>query len=118
MSTEIDPGTTAVWPPAPDTSADASDGRVRRLVARAVPALLLALVLGWLFEPWLGGLVALAAITLTTVGLVLPPAGQAIERILGTISHWVGRGLSAVILTVVFVLVFLPVGLLSRLFRR
>ncbi|MET1049772.1 MAG: hypothetical protein ABWZ55_09090, partial [Acidimicrobiales bacterium] len=118
MSTEIDPGATAVWPPTPDSRAEASPGRVRRLLGRAVPALVLALVLGWLFEPWLGVLVVLAAITLTTVGLVWPPAGRTIERILGGISHWVGRALSAVILTIVFVLVFLPVGLLSRLFRR
>ena len=118
LSVAIPPGyATAVWPPAPDSPGEASDGRVRRLLGRAVPALVLALVLGWLFEPWLGVLVALAAITLTTVGLVWPPAGRTIERILGGISHWVGRALSAVILTIVFVLVFLPVGLAKITWR-
>lgn len=115
----IDPGATAVWPPAPDEGDEASGGRdVGRLLGRAVPALVLALVLGRLFEPWLGVLVAVAAVTLTMIGLLWPAAGRAIERVLGTIGHVVGRALSAVILTVVFVLVFLPVGVLRRLFRR
>jgi hypothetical protein len=59
-----------------------------------------------------------AAVILTTAAALSPAAARVIEGVLGFISHWVGRVLSAVILTLVFVIAFVPVGLISRLVRR
>jgi len=119
VSTATDPGATAVWPPVPEPEAPARTGpAAREIVNRALPALALALLLGWLIEPWVGLLIVLAAGLLTTVALLSPTAAGWIERVFGAIGHWVGRILSAVVLTLVFVVVFVPVGLLARLFRR
>ena len=119
MSTRTDPGATAVWPPPPEPEQRARTGpATREVVTRALPALALALLLGWLIEPWVGVLVVVAAAVLTTVALLSPTAAGWIERVFGAIGHVVGRVLSAVVLTLVFVVVFVPVGLLARLFRR
>ncbi len=119
MSTSTDPGATALWPPAPEPDAPISTGpAAREIVTRALPALALALLLGWLVEPWVGVLIVLAAGLLTTIALLSPTAAGWIERVFGAIGHWVGRILSAVVLTLVFAVVFVPVGLLARLFRR
>ena len=119
MSTVTDPGATAVWPPPPGPGEPArSAPPAREVVTRALPALALALLLGWLVEPWLGVLIVVAAGLLTTVALLSPTAARWIERVFGAIGQVVGRVLSAVVLTLVFVVVFVPVGLLARLFRR
>ena len=119
MSTVTDPGATAVWPPPPQSDGPTRTGpSARELVTRALPALALALLLGWFVEPWLGVLIVLAAAVLTGVGLLSPTAAGWIDRAFGGIGHVVGRVLSAVVLTLVFVVVFVPIGLLARLFRR
>ena len=119
MSTPVDPGATAVWPPPPEGERPNRSGpTTREVVRRALPALALALVLGWLVEPWLGVLIVAAAGLLTAVALVSPTAAAGIERLFGAIGHGVGRVLSAVVLTVVFVVVFVPIGVLARVFRR
>jgi hypothetical protein len=115
--TTVDPGATGVWP-APAAAADEGGGRLRRALGRALPALVVALLLGWLFSPWLAVLVLVAATVLTTAAALSPAAERGIEKVLGTVSHAVGRVLSGVILTVVFAVVFVPIGLISRLVRR
>ncbi len=113
----IDPGATSVWPARPE-AARTEPGTVRRALLRAVPAVILAVLLGWLYEPWLGVLVLVAAAVLTTASALSPTAARWIEAVLGAVSHGVGRALSAVILTLVFVVLFVPVGVVSRLVRR
>ena len=102
----------------PTEAAPESGGELKRALGRVIPALVVAVVLGWLFEWWLTALVLVATVVLTTVAAVSPAAARGIEKVLGTVGHGVGRVLSAVILTLVFVVVFVPVGLISRLVRR
>ncbi len=112
-----DPGADTVWPLAAEgTGPDRpSPGRV---VARGLPGLVVALLLGWLVDVRLGVIIALVAVTITVLALVWPPAARAIERVIAAVAFWVGRVLTAVILGVLFVVIFLPVGLISRLLRR
>jgi hypothetical protein len=44
------------------------------------------------------------------VSLASPRAARGIEAVLGTVSHWVGRALSLLVLSLVFVLLFVPIG--------
>jgi lysophospholipase L1-like esterase len=113
----IDAGAGVIWPAAPDESGGPGPS-AGRIIARGLPALAVALLLGWLFEPWLGIVIALVATTITVLALVWPAAARVVERVLAAVAWAVGRVLTAVILTVLFVVVFLPVGLISRLVRR
>ncbi len=115
---DIDPGAAAVWPAGPGAEAAPSGPTASSVLLRAVPALVLALLLGWWLEPWVGVAVIVAATVLTTVSLLSPTAAGGIDRAFGAVGHVVGRVISAVVLTLVFVVVFLPVGLIRRLFRR
>ncbi len=112
-----DAGATAVWP-APTSEEAPARAPAGRVVARAIPALVLAVLLGWLLEPWVGVLVVGAATVLTVVSLLSPTAARWIERVFAAIGMVVGRVISAVVLTLVFVVVFVPVGLVARLGRR
>lgn len=113
----VDPGATSVWPPGSEPVPPPAGG-LRRALLRALPALVVALLLGWLVEPWLGVLVLVAAAVLTTVSALSPAAERRIAAVMNGIGHVVGRVLSGVILTVVFAVIFVPVGLVSRLVRR
>lgn len=117
---EVDSGATAVWPPPPDGDepVERPGPSPRSILLRAVPALLLALLLGWWLEPWVGVAVIVAATVITVTSLASPTAARGIERVLGAVSHWVGRILSAVVLTLVFAVIFVPVGLVRRVLRR
>ena len=115
--TTVDPGATGVWP-VPTAAAPEGGGELKRALGRVLPAVVVAVVLGWIFEWWLTVLVLVATVVLTTVAAVSPTAARWIEKVFGAVGHWVGRALSAVILTLVFAVVFVPVGLISRLVRR
>ncbi len=118
MTPEGDRGTTAIWPVAPVEEAVRSSSSVRQILFRAAPALVLALLLGWWLEPWVGVAIVVAAAVLTAVSLLSPTAARGIDRAFGAVSHAVGRVLSAVILTLVFVVIFVPVGLIRRVLRK
>ena len=116
--TGVDPGAAALWPSPPPQDDSPAGGRVRRALGRAVPAVVLAGLLAWLFDPWLGVLVLLAATVLTVVSLLSPAAARGIERAMAAVGLVVGRVISIVVLSLVFVVGFVPVGLISRLVRR
>ena len=118
VTPEVDPGATAVWPLPPVDEAAPSGPTASSVLLRAVPALVLALLMGWWLEPWVGVAIVVAAAVLTTVSLLSPRAARGIDRAFGAVSHVVGRVLSAVVLTLVFVLIFVPVGLIRRVLRK
>ena len=118
MTPEVDRGATAVWPLPPVDEAVPSGPTVASVLLRAAPALVLALLLGWWLEPWVGVAIVVAAAVLTLVSLLSPTAARGIDRAFAAVSHGVGRGLSAVVLTVVFVVMFVPVGLVRRVLRK
>ena len=92
MSTATDPGATAVWPPAPEPDEPTGTGPpTPQVVTRALPALALALLLGWLTEPWVGLLIVLAAGLLTTVALLSPAAaGGSNGSSVASATSWAG----------------------------
>lgn len=111
-----DPGALAVWPPVGEPPA--TGPTAGRLVARALPAVAVALLMGWLTEPWVGALILVLALGLLVAGLASPRVARTTERVVAAMTHHVGRVLTFVVLGAVFALLFVPVALLARLGRR
>lgn len=110
------------WPawkpgPSPDAAAAAAADRRRRLrreaAVRAVIGLAIAALLA-LWKPLFGAVVAAIALVLLAVALSAPRAYGRIAAGLERFGHWVGRAVTWLLMPLLYVLLFLPVGLALR----
>ena len=77
------------------------------------PAAVVALVMWWLVGPVLALIVVGVAAAITVAAVASPTAGRGIERAMAAVSRVVGSVLSLVVLGLLFVVVFVPVGVVS-----
>jgi len=103
------------------TSTTRRQDRVRQLrrfgLVMAVPLAVIAALLLWKQRPaapWVGGLAAAFALA----GLLVPRVLSPVERAWMTLAGWLSVVMTYVILTLAFVLVVTPLGLVMRVFRR
>jgi hypothetical protein len=61
---------------------------------------------------------ALAAIVLVAIAVVVPGALAPVRRGWLRIGHWLGAVINPIVLGLVYAVVFIPFGVLMRLFRR
>jgi hypothetical protein len=95
--------------------AEAAAARRRGLVQGAV-GFAAALAIGWLWRPTAGYVVAGVTTVLTVLALAFPLTAHArIQRGLQIFARGVGLVITWVLMTVLFYLVFLPLGLALRL---
>ena len=124
MTTNIPPapGPAAAWPawhPAPPPAAADEEAARRRAhlrrqgIVRAVVGLAIAALLA-LWKPLFGAVVAAIALALLLVALAAPAAYGKISAGLERFGHWVGRAMTWLLMPILFVLLFLPVGFVLR----
>jgi hypothetical protein len=107
----------AVWPwrrqPEEVPRRRAAVARRRGAVQAAVGLLAASLLALW--KPVLGTVVAAVALVVLTLALASPLAGFArLERLIERFAHLVGLAVTWLLMPLIFVLVFLPVGLVLR----
>jgi hypothetical protein len=106
------------WAEPDDPAATRTRPVVRGVAVRVVGASSVAVVL-FLLGHRLGAAILLAVLTLSSaLSLTVPAVGTAIDEFLASFQRFVGRGLTAVLLGVVFVVVFIPVSLVLRVLRH
>jgi hypothetical protein len=94
---------------------EASEIRQRSLIGIAIGLTVAALVYFLLKKPVTAEVIAAVALLLSLPGLVAPlTAGRGVARALDAFAHVVGTGVTWVLMTVLFYLLFLPAGLLLR----
>lgn len=87
--------------------------RKRGLIGGAV-GLLIAAVVYYFWRPGLGYVIAGVSLALTLLALVAPPAYRKVAGLLDRFGHAVGMTVTWVLMTVLYYILFLPVGLLLR----
>lgn len=110
------------WPawrpaPPPEVAAEAAAhrrGRLRREAALRAAIGLAAAALLALWKPLFGAVVAAIALVLLAVALAAPRSYARIAVGLERFGHWVGRGVTWLLMPVLYYLLFLPVGLALR----
>ena len=90
--------------------------RLRAIVLRAAGAVAIAAFLWWRDHERAAVVLLALAATLTVAASLSPALAAAAERVEAVIRRYAGRFLSLVFLTAVYLLVFLPLSLLLRLF--
>ena len=90
--------------------------RLRAIVLRAAGAVAIAALLWWRDHERAAVVLLALAATLTVAASLSPALAAAAERVEAVIRRYAGRFLSLVFLTAVYLLVFLPLSLLLRLF--
>jgi hypothetical protein len=122
MTTNIPPAPAAPWPawrPAAPPGAAAEEAARRRArlrregAVRAAIGLVVAALLA-LWKPLFAAVVAAIALVLLLVALAAPAAYAKISGGLERFGHWVGRAVTWLLMPLLFVLLFLPVGLVLR----
>jgi hypothetical protein len=94
---------------------EASEIRQRSLIGAAIGFAVAAVVFFLLKKPVAAEVIAAVALLLSLPGLVAPlTAGRGVARALDGFAHAVGTGVTWVLMTVLFYLLFLPAGLLLR----
>jgi len=94
---------------------EAAEIRRRALLGGAIGLAVAALVFFLLKKPLMAGVIAGVALLLSLPGLLAPlTAGRGVARALDRFAHAVGTGVTWVLMTLLFYLLFLPVGLLLR----
>lgn len=95
-------------PAEPEHPVRAVPGRILR---SGLPGLAIGAVLWFLGWRWPGGILMGASLAFVLVGLVAPSIQRQATVLLERLGAWTGRLLGAVLLTPVFLLVVVPVGL-------
>jgi hypothetical protein len=103
------------WSPVPPRGGGRG-ARLRAIVLRAVGAVAIAGFLWWRDHERAAVVLLALAATLTVAASLSPAVSAAAERVEAVIRRYAGRFLSLVFLTAVYLLVFLPLSLLLRLF--
>lgn len=94
---------------------EAAKIRLRALLGGAIGLTVAALVFFLLKKPVAAAVIAGVALLLSLPGLVAPlSAGRSVGRILDRFAHVVGTGVTWLLMTVLFYLLFLPAGLFLR----
>jgi hypothetical protein len=94
---------------------EAAKIRQRALLGAAIGLTVAALVFFLLKKPVAAGVIAAVALLLSLPGLVAPlTAGRSVGRALDRFAHAVGTGVTWVLMTVLYYLLFLPAGLILR----
>lgn len=107
------------WRPAPPPSAAAEEASRRRAhlrrqgAVRAAIGLAIAALLA-LWKPLFAAVVAAIALVFLLVALTAPGAYARIAAGLERFGHWVGRALTWLLMPLLYVLLFFPVGLALR----
>ena len=84
-------------------------------------AVMMVVVLWGLFRNWSGlvtGVIAATALALLTVAAIAPSHLAKLHRGWMLFSHWLGRFISPVVLTIIYGLIIIPSAMIMRLFRR
>ncbi|MBU2502952.1 hypothetical protein KJ682_16600 [bacterium] len=82
-----------------------------RILSSGLPGLVVGAVLWFLGWRWPGGIVMGSSLAFVLVGLVAPSIRRQATDFLGRLGAWTGRLLGVILLTPVFLLVVVPVGL-------
>lgn len=121
-STEAEYAPEGEWPvvaPAPPSPGAPGRlwGRLRSVLPGLIGLSLAASFMAWRGRPHLAAVIATVAVVLVAAGLVTPMVGQALERVVERVGHWVGRVLTVVLLGSLWIVVVVPAALLNRLVR-
>lgn len=94
---------------------EAAEIRKRGLIGGAVGLTVAALVFFLWKKPELAAVIAGIALLLSLPSLLAPlTAGKSVTRALDRFAYWVGMGVTWVLMTLLYYLLFLPVGLVLR----
>lgn len=94
---------------------EATEIRKRGLIGGAVGLTVAALVFFLLKKPELAAVIAGIALLLSLPSLLAPlTAGKSVARALDRFAYWVGTGVTWVLMTLLYYLLFLPAGLVLR----
>jgi len=120
-----DPVSAAVWEwrPEGEAAAERRAGEARRArrqgVVRGAVGLAVAALIWWLWQSPAAAVVAAIALAVAALALASPlGAYRGLDVALGHFAHWVGTAVTWLLLPVLYLVVFLPVGVLLRLRRR
>jgi len=106
------------WQEIPPPGHDVAGERAVPVIAALVAAGAVALLGWWSERPLLMVVAPVAVIGLSQLTALSPRLGRVVARMVGWIAHWVGEVLSLLLLGVTFVVVFIPLHLLGRLFSH
>ncbi|HBL27443.1 MAG TPA: hypothetical protein DD490_11465 [Acidobacteria bacterium] len=94
---------------------EASHARKRALFGAAIGLTVAALLFFLFKKPILAQVIAAVAVLLSLPGLVAPlTAGRAVAKVLDRFAHGVGLTVTWVLMTLLYYVLFLPVGLVLR----
>jgi len=91
--------------------------RKRGLIGGAV-GLAVAVLVFYLWRPKLAYVIAAVSITLTLLALAAPPVYRKVTGLLDRFGHAVGMAVTWIFMTLLYYLLFFPVGLLLRAQRK
>lgn len=99
----------------PRRAREAAKIRMRALLGGVIGLAVATLVFFLLKKPVAAGVIAAVALLLSLPGLVAPlTAGRSVGRALDRFAHAVGTGVTWILMTVLYYLLFLPAGLVLR----
>jgi hypothetical protein len=87
--------------------------RKRGLIGGVVGLLIAAAVYRW-WRPNLAYVIAAVSLTLALLALAAPPAYRKVAGLLDRFAHFVGMAVTWLLMTVLYYILFFPVGLLLR----